>query len=216
MEFPAADEAQHAASPANSATSVDKEKHTALLIWNRRPNPFSKRRLVILFACLGSLIAIALAVGLGLGLGLHHTPKSTPVSPIVNLGYAQYQGSNSNGVAQWLGMRYAAAPTGKLRFAAPAPPPPRQGVQSATQVCTIIQEFTFIADTGASTAINASASIPTTPRPHLRQVIATVKTVFSSKCTRLEMPQPSRDSQSTSIFKGVDSCRMTVHITRHP
>ncbi|KAL8659546.1 MAG: hypothetical protein Q9202_007075 [Teloschistes flavicans] len=133
MEFPAADEAQHAASPANSATSVDKEKHTALLIWNRRPNPFSKRRLVILFACLGSLIAIALGVGLGLGLGLHHTPKSTPVSPIVNLGYAQYQGSNSNGVAQWLGMRYAAAPTGKLRFAAPAPPPPRQGVQSATQ-----------------------------------------------------------------------------------
>ncbi|KAL9589052.1 MAG: hypothetical protein Q9203_002142 [Teloschistes exilis] len=133
METPVVDEAQHAASPANSSTTVDKEKHNALLIWNRRPASFSKRRLVVLFACLGSVIAIALALGLGLGLGLHHTSKSAPVSSIVDLGYAKYQGSNSNGVAQWLGMRYAAAPTGTLRFAAPAPPPRQEGVQSATQ-----------------------------------------------------------------------------------
>ncbi|KAL9576950.1 MAG: hypothetical protein Q9212_006695, partial [Teloschistes hypoglaucus] len=133
METPVVDEAQHTASPANSSTTVDKEKHNALLIWNRRPTSLSKRRLIILFACLGTVTAIALALGLGLGLGLHRTPKSTPVSSIVDLGYAKYQGSNSNGVAQWLGMRYAAAPTGKLRFAAPAPPPRQEGVQSAIQ-----------------------------------------------------------------------------------
>lgn len=212
METPVVNEAQHAASPANSSTTVDKEKHNALLIWNRRPASLSKRRLVVLFACLGSVIAIALALGLGLGLGLHHTSKSAPVSSIVDLGYAKYQGSNSNGVAQWLGMRYAAAPTGTFRFAAPAPPPRQEGVQSAIQVCTVGPEFLSIADTGASTAIDASASIPTTPKIHLRQVI--VKIVSSSKCTRLGMPQPSQDFQSTSIFKVVDLCRMTGHITR--
>ncbi|KAL8688892.1 MAG: hypothetical protein Q9218_005309 [Villophora microphyllina] len=135
MNTPAADEAQDAASPANSSLGLDKEKRNAPLIWNRRPDAFSKRRLVILFASLGSIIAIALALGLGLGLGLHvhHAPESTPVNPIVDLGYTRYQGSNSSGVAQWLGMRYAAVPTGKLRFAAPAPPPRQDGVQSATQ-----------------------------------------------------------------------------------
>lgn len=213
METPVVDEAQHAASPAHSSTTVDKEKHNALLIWNRRPTSLSKRRLIILFACLGSVVVIALALGLGLGLGLHHTPKSTPVSPVVDLGYAKYQGSNSNGVAQWLGMRYAAAPTGKLRFAAPATPPRQEGVQSATKVCTVVLKFTLlIADTGASTAIDALASKSTTPKTHLPQVM--VKIASSSKSTRLAMPQPSRNSQSMSIYKVVGSCRTMGHMTR--
>ncbi|KAL8952109.1 MAG: hypothetical protein Q9222_001977, partial [Ikaeria aurantiellina] len=70
---------------------------------------------------------------LGLGLGLHHSPSSTPANPIVDLGYARYQGSNSSGISRWLGMRYAAVPTGQLRFAAPAPPPSKKGVQQATK-----------------------------------------------------------------------------------
>ncbi|KAI1390218.1 alpha/beta-hydrolase [Hypoxylon trugodes] len=43
----------------------------------------------------------------------------------VNLGYAQYQGSlvgSDSGVAQYLGMRYAAPPTGERRWRAPVEP----------------------------------------------------------------------------------------------
>ncbi|OCT52861.1 putative triacylglycerol lipase [Cladophialophora carrionii] len=50
----------------------------------------------------------------------------------VHLGYASYKGTpSSNGVSQWLGMRYAAPPTGNLRFAAPQDPPEESGVQAA-------------------------------------------------------------------------------------
>ncbi|CAL5868668.1 uncharacterized protein PFLUO_LOCUS2895 [Penicillium psychrofluorescens] len=53
---------------------------------------------------------------------------------IVNLGYASYKGrSLSNGVSQWLGVRFAAAPVGPLRFAAPQDPPKQHGVQLANQ-----------------------------------------------------------------------------------
>lgn len=56
-------------------------------------------------------------------------------SPVVNLGYATYQGSSSGGVNRFLGMRFAAAPTGDLRWKAPTRPPTVSGVQPATQVC---------------------------------------------------------------------------------
>ncbi|KAJ6145243.1 hypothetical protein N7470_009138 [Penicillium chermesinum] len=50
----------------------------------------------------------------------------------VDLGYARYRGySTSNGISQWLGMRYAAAPTGRLRFEAPHDPPSVEGIQEA-------------------------------------------------------------------------------------
>ncbi|KAI1804113.1 alpha/beta-hydrolase [Daldinia bambusicola] len=54
--------------------------------------------------------------------------KRTPSYPAVarvNLGYAQYQGSlvgGGGGVAQYLGMRYAAPPTGDRRWRAPVEP----------------------------------------------------------------------------------------------
>ncbi|KAL8727112.1 MAG: hypothetical protein Q9181_005824 [Wetmoreana brouardii] len=128
-----ADEANHPNSPVDSSLDVNQDKRNALSVWNRRTSAFSRRRLVIVSAFLGSLIAVALALGLGLGLGLHQTPKPTPVQPIVDLGYAKYQGSNTSGVSQWLGMRYAAVPVGKLRFAAPAPPPKQKGIQDATK-----------------------------------------------------------------------------------
>ncbi|KIK58008.1 hypothetical protein GYMLUDRAFT_45569 [Collybiopsis luxurians FD-317 M1] len=54
-------------------------------------------------------------------------------APIVDVGNAQYQGvfdPNTN-VTNFLGMRYAAAPTGQLRFRAPQPPPQINGVQVA-------------------------------------------------------------------------------------
>lgn len=57
-------------------------------------------------------------------------------SPVVNLGYSSYEGrSLSNGISQWLGMRFASPPVGWARFAAPQDPPVQEGVQRATSVC---------------------------------------------------------------------------------
>lgn len=50
---------------------------------------------------------------------------SDPSRARVNLGYAQYQGSlvgHDGGIAQYLGMRYAAPPTGDRRWRAPVEP----------------------------------------------------------------------------------------------
>lgn len=58
--------------------------------------------------------------------------------PIVDLGYARYQGEAlPNGISQWLGMRYAAPPVGSLRFAAPQDPHTVDGVQDASAVATL-------------------------------------------------------------------------------
>ncbi|KAJ7465886.1 Alpha/Beta hydrolase protein [Mycena latifolia] len=55
-------------------------------------------------------------------------------TPIIDLGYARYQGTidTSTNITTFLGIRYAAAPTGELRFRAPQPPPNATGVQQAT------------------------------------------------------------------------------------
>ncbi|KAJ7935829.1 alpha beta-hydrolase [Mycena leptocephala] len=55
-------------------------------------------------------------------------------SPTVDLGYANYQGTvnTANNITNFLGIRYAAAPLGDLRFRAPQPPANVSGVQLAT------------------------------------------------------------------------------------
>ncbi|KAF7338706.1 COesterase domain-containing protein [Mycena sanguinolenta] len=62
-------------------------------------------------------------------------PFARAQSPIVDLGYAQYQGAvnTANNITHFLGVRYAAAPLGDLRFRAPQPPVNMSGVvQQAT------------------------------------------------------------------------------------
>ncbi|KAG1856414.1 Alpha/Beta hydrolase protein [Suillus subluteus] len=60
--------------------------------------------------------------------------SATVSVPIVNLGYAQYQGSvdTATNITSFLGIRYAAPPVGDLRWAAPQPPLTVSGVQQAT------------------------------------------------------------------------------------
>jgi hypothetical protein len=54
----------------------------------------------------------------------------------VDLGYSRYRGSVlSAGVNQFLGIRYAAAPVGNLRWRAPADPLQTDGIQDAIKVC---------------------------------------------------------------------------------
>ncbi|KAJ7149873.1 Alpha/Beta hydrolase protein [Mycena crocata] len=56
-------------------------------------------------------------------------------SPIIDLGYARYQGTvdTTTNLTTFLGIRYAAAPVGELRFRAPQPPSKVTEVQQATE-----------------------------------------------------------------------------------
>ncbi len=54
------------------------------------------------------------------------------MEPVVQTGYGSVRGGLSDGVARFLGIPYAASPTGKLRFAAPMPPEPWTEVRDAT------------------------------------------------------------------------------------
>lgn len=56
-------------------------------------------------------------------------------SPTVDLGYSIYRGTRlQGGVDQYLGMRYAQAPLGDLRFRAPRQPLATMGIQDASRV----------------------------------------------------------------------------------
>ena len=71
-----------------------------------------------------------------LALLLTLSPSALAVSPTVDLGYAKYRGEAlPNGLTQWLGMRYAAPPTGRLRFEPPEDPEHERSVQLADKVC---------------------------------------------------------------------------------
>jgi hypothetical protein len=62
-------------------------------------------------------------------------PFSAAVSPTVDLGYSKYKGNIlNNGVSEWLGVRYAAAPVKDLRFKLPEDPVRMRAVQDATKV----------------------------------------------------------------------------------
>ncbi|KAL4259478.1 Carboxylic ester hydrolase, partial [Pleurotus pulmonarius] len=55
-------------------------------------------------------------------------------APIIDVGNARYQGSvnAATNISSYLGIRYAAAPIGDLRFRAPQNPPTLDGIQQAT------------------------------------------------------------------------------------
>jgi hypothetical protein len=66
---------------------------------------------------------------------VYYLTAVTAITVTVDLSYSAYEGlTRPNGITQWLGMRYAAAPVGGLRFAAPQDPPAVDGVQKADKV----------------------------------------------------------------------------------
>lgn len=72
-------------------------------------------------------------IAISLALGISSVATQAGENNTKHLGYASYRGYNQeNGVSFWKGMRYAAAPTGSLRFAAPQDPPTESDVQDAT------------------------------------------------------------------------------------
>lgn len=70
--------------------------------------------------------------------------SSSDNCPIVDLGYAKYEGTFLDvGVNQFLGMRYAAPPLGDLRWREPEDPVHKDGVQPAKEVRNISKCFIF-------------------------------------------------------------------------
>ncbi|KAK7050015.1 hypothetical protein VNI00_005446 [Paramarasmius palmivorus] len=70
----------------------------------------------------------------------------TQQGPIIDLGYARYQGvfNPTTNVTDFIGVRFAAPPTGQLRWQAPQPPTPTPGVQIANvQIPQCIQAPSF-------------------------------------------------------------------------
>jgi hypothetical protein len=66
---------------------------------------------------------------------LGHAVCPDPSPFVVDLGYSRYQGASvSEGVVQYLGMRYAAPPLADLRFRAPQDPLPTETIQEASAV----------------------------------------------------------------------------------
>lgn len=82
------------------------------------------------------------AAASALSLNNHNYPR---FSNVIDLGYAQYQGTRlGNGVDQFLGMRYAKAPLGDLRFRAPEDPAVNRSIQNATKVSQILVDSTKV------------------------------------------------------------------------
>lgn len=93
--------------------------------------------------------AIVFAVGI-LGHLLCASPlplsasQSLNRSAIIELGYSRYQGiALSNGVDEYLGMRYAKPPLKELRFRAPEDPELTDGVVDATAVSASTSTLTI-------------------------------------------------------------------------
>ena len=100
----------------------------------RRPL-WKKQRLWLPMLITGTVFA--LAVGFSLGLTRDHKCNATCSRkyPIVDLGYAKYQGTTfPGGIRQFVGMRYAAPPVGELRFAAPQDPLTEKRIIKANKV----------------------------------------------------------------------------------
>lgn len=113
----------HSRSP--SITDQEKQESTPAQRRRRRLPKF----IVIGFVVVALLAVLFFCVA-AFALRVHSQATS-----IIDLTYGRYQGTSlNNNVTQWLGMRYAAAPVGDLRFADPQKPTNFDGVVIANKV----------------------------------------------------------------------------------
>lgn len=100
--------------------------------WKNAKAKSSLRRLRPIYLLIIAIILIIISILLGVLLSRAHSSSS---HIDVDLGYSKYRGvSKSNGISQWLGMRYAAPPLGDLRFRAAEDPLNTTALQLATTV----------------------------------------------------------------------------------
>ncbi|MDV7190692.1 carboxylesterase/lipase family protein [Mycolicibacterium fortuitum] len=70
------------------------------------------------------------------------THARTRGGPVVDTGYGPVRGTDDGAVRRWLGIRYAAAPTGELRWRSPQPPARNQEVTHATAPGPVCPQLT--------------------------------------------------------------------------
>jgi para-nitrobenzyl esterase len=68
--------------------------------------------------------------------------RLTEARPVVETTYGPVRGTDDGTVKAWKGVRYAAAPVGELRWAAPQPPAPCSEVADATRVGPVVPQPT--------------------------------------------------------------------------
>jgi hypothetical protein len=112
---------------------------------NDNKKEISKKRKIYWYAGIAMAVVAIIAIALGLGLSaLAAKNNHTAHDNIVKLDYASYRGyKQDSGVSYWKGMRYAAPPTGSLRFAAPQDPQVQSDVQDATSVRLSFRRIRF-------------------------------------------------------------------------
>ncbi|KAJ4397813.1 hypothetical protein N0V93_002050 [Gnomoniopsis smithogilvyi] len=91
-------------------------------------------------------------------------------SPIVDLGYAKYEGTRLKvGVDQYLGIRYAQPPVGDLRFRAPREPLPESATQDATEfgpLCIGVAQSPPVDGSLSEDCLTASVFTPSNATPN--------------------------------------------------
>lgn len=128
------------------------------------------------------------------------------VNPTVALGYSTYEGTPyANGITEWLGLRYAAPPTGALRFAAPQDPYTVDGVTVANQVC-FRNTKTALVDWSSNRCPYASCSgsrLIDHPLVKLMRRVITSMAPFASRLAhrRLSPRHPKTVSSSMSMLR---------------
>lgn len=116
-------------------------------------------------------------------------PTKKREGPFVDLGYSKYEGNvlESN-IHEYLGIRYAKAPTGDLRWRAPEEPESTTGTLKAQEVNTIQlthRQYLIL----YSTPLTAQESMTVSAR-------ASTKTVYSPTYGLQQMQPPTRNSPS--------------------
>lgn len=116
------------------------------------------------------------------------TVQCLSLDSVVSLSDGKYRGiPQSNGITRWLGMRYAAAPLGPFRFAAPQDSPAHDGIKGANQVgyWHQISTHAVFLTSSCSSALGALVLV------RVLLVQAGQKIAYLSTCTRLQQhPTP--------------------------
>ncbi|KAF9541669.1 alpha/beta-hydrolase, partial [Agrocybe pediades] len=123
--------------------------------------------------------------------------STNTLSPVVDLGHAKYQGVLVQDVltnatnTQFLGIRYAAPPTGTLRFAAPSPPSPTPAAQTADTQPSICFQANGLGLSSSSPFSQLHNNATSTNPQQRRDVLAAVPAA-SEDCLFLDVVVPGK------------------------
>jgi para-nitrobenzyl esterase len=124
------------------------KRSPGLELQDETPTDFSFKQWAKARAVSLLVIGAALAFATAPGVATAADSSGATSSPIVKTDTGQVQGFVKNGVAEFLGIPYAAPPVGELRWMPPQPPQPWTGVRSATAFahnCPQSQELGYFA-----------------------------------------------------------------------